>query len=201
MHLGNFPWPQEVSELDFELPTRGLLESEEPYASVAVDQGNRRSQSLDDLISPNSITGNNFTDYEELDLMTVAALKAVLPCRGAESSKRHPVSQRETNCLFDLRTLSPHCVLWRDSGDIGFVQHETWERRHSGLWITLGASTIVDKWSSIGQTPKLRKLWHYTIETFWEEEDKEINTDWESVRNCILSKLKRVRISGFRANS
>ena len=33
------------------------------------------AKSLDDVITPKSITGKHFPDYEELDLMTAAALK------------------------------------------------------------------------------------------------------------------------------
>ena len=37
------PWPHGVSELDCELPNRGLLQSEQHHARVAVDQRNRSS--------------------------------------------------------------------------------------------------------------------------------------------------------------
>ena len=36
------------------------------------------AKSLDHLITPKSITGKDFPDYEELDMMTAAALKKVL---------------------------------------------------------------------------------------------------------------------------
>ena len=44
MHLGKFTRPYGISELDCELPSRGLLEGEESHAGFAVDQGNRSSQ-------------------------------------------------------------------------------------------------------------------------------------------------------------
>ena len=37
-------------------------------------------------------------------------------------------------------------------GVISFVQFQIGERRRSGLWFTLGASTTIDKWSSIGRS-------------------------------------------------
>ena len=47
--------------------------------------------------------------------------------------------------------------------------------------------------------PKLTQIWHCTIMNFFEEEDNEIITDWDCVWNCILNKLKEVKISGLRA--
>ena len=41
---GKIHHPHGVSELDSELPNRGLLRSEELRARLAVDQGNRSSQ-------------------------------------------------------------------------------------------------------------------------------------------------------------
>ena len=42
--IWKIPRPHGVSELDCELPNRSLVESEEPHARVAVDEGNRSSQ-------------------------------------------------------------------------------------------------------------------------------------------------------------
>ena len=94
MHLGNAKAKN---------PTRALQWIKEIEAA----------KSLDDLITPKSITGKDFPDYEELDMMMAAALKRcyekkanTLPkedqCRRAESSKGPPISQREANRLFDL---------------------------------------------------------------------------------------------------
>ena len=41
---GKIPRPHGISELDSELPNRGLLEDKESHKCVAVDQGNRSSQ-------------------------------------------------------------------------------------------------------------------------------------------------------------
>ena len=68
------------------------------------------AKSLDDLITPKSVTGNDFPDYEELDLMMASALRRCYDKQthfrnkisGAESSKEQPISQRKANRLFDL---------------------------------------------------------------------------------------------------
>ena len=47
---------QELEELDCEVPNRGLLEGKESHTRVAVDHGIEAAKSLDDLITPKSIT-------------------------------------------------------------------------------------------------------------------------------------------------
>ena len=54
------------------LPSR---KSEESRARMAVDQEIEAASSLKDLINPKSISGKDFSDYEELDLMMAAELK------------------------------------------------------------------------------------------------------------------------------
>ena len=48
---------------------------EESRARIAVDQEIEATSSLKDLTDPKSITGKDFSDYEELDLMMAAELK------------------------------------------------------------------------------------------------------------------------------
>ena len=79
------------------------------------------AKSLDDLITQKSITGKKFLYYEELDMMMAAALKRrynkqthfrkKISVEEQRAQIRQPISQRETNCLFDLRILSPHWVI------------------------------------------------------------------------------------------
>ena len=67
--------------------------------------------SLKDLMNPKSITGKDFSDYEELDWMMAAELKRcydeyphfkkVDPRRRAESSKGQPISQKESDSSFE----------------------------------------------------------------------------------------------------
>ena len=72
---GKIPWPHGISELDFEVPNRSLLEGEESHARATVHQGNRNAKSLEALITPKSITGKDFTDCGEFDLTMAAAPK------------------------------------------------------------------------------------------------------------------------------
>ena len=68
------------------------------------------AKSMDDLITPKSVTGNDIPDCEELDLMMASALRRCYDKQthfrnkisGAESSKEQPISQRKANRLFDL---------------------------------------------------------------------------------------------------
>ena len=69
------PWPNEISELDREFPSWSLCKSEESRARIAADQEIEASSSLKDFINLKSITGRDFSDYEELDLMMAAELK------------------------------------------------------------------------------------------------------------------------------
>ena len=52
-----------------------LRKSEDSRARIAVDQEIEAICSLKDLINSKSITGKDFSDYEELDLMMAAELK------------------------------------------------------------------------------------------------------------------------------
>ena len=69
------PWPNGVSKLSREFLSRRLRKSEESRARIAVDQDIEATSSLKDLINPKSITGKDFSDCEELDLMMAAELK------------------------------------------------------------------------------------------------------------------------------
>ena len=63
--------------LDREFTSWSLRKSKESRARIAVAQGIEATSSLKDLINPKSITGQDFSDCEELDLMMAADLKWV----------------------------------------------------------------------------------------------------------------------------
>ena len=69
------PWPNGISKLERKFPSRSSRKSQESRARIAVDQEIEATSSLKDLINPKSITGKDFSDYEELDLMMAAELK------------------------------------------------------------------------------------------------------------------------------
>ena len=54
-----------ISTLDREFPSWSLRKTEESRARIAVDQEIEATSSLKDLINPKSITGSDFSDYEE----------------------------------------------------------------------------------------------------------------------------------------
>ena len=60
------------------------------------------AKSLDDLITPKSITGKDFSDYEELDLMMAAALKR---CYDKQTHFQKKISVEERRAQKDDRFL------------------------------------------------------------------------------------------------
>ena len=60
------------------------------------------AKSLDDLITPKSITGEDFVDYEELDMMIAAALKR---CYDKPTHFRTKISVEEQRAQKDNRFL------------------------------------------------------------------------------------------------
>ena len=109
MHLGKFPNHTEIQSWIVNFRTQVCSKAKNPTCALQRIKEIEAVKLLDDLITPKSLTGQDFPDYEELDLMMASALNRcydTLPkedqCRGAESSEGEPISQRETNCLFDL---------------------------------------------------------------------------------------------------
>ena len=60
------------------------------------------AKSLDDLITPKSITAKNFPDYDELDLMTAAELKR---CYDTQTHFRKKISVEQRRAQKDNRFL------------------------------------------------------------------------------------------------
>ena len=85
-----------ISKLDREFPCRSWRKSEESRARIAVNQEIEAISSLKDLINPKSITGKDFSDYEELDLMA-AELKwrYDIVCLIYEITERRAVTRQE----------------------------------------------------------------------------------------------------------
>ena len=112
MHLGNVLDHTEFQSWIVNFRTEVCSKAKNPTRALQWIKEIEAAKSLDDLITPKSITGKDFPDYEELDLMMASALKRCYDeqihfrkkdqCRRAESSKVQPISQRETHCSFDL---------------------------------------------------------------------------------------------------
>ena len=94
--------PYGISELDCELLNRGLLEGEESTRALQWIKEIEAAKSLDDLITPKSITGKDFPDYEELDLMMASALKR---CYDKQTHFRKKISVEEQRAQKDNRLL------------------------------------------------------------------------------------------------
>ena len=113
MHLQN-SWPNGISKLDRELPSRSLRKIEESRARIAVDQEIEATSSLKDLINPKSITWKDFSDYVRIGFDDGGRIEMVL-----------------RYCLFDLRnyreTLTPSGRLKNvfSGRQLGLVQEET----------------------------------------------------------------------------
>ena len=106
MHLGKFPDHTEFQSWIVNFRTEVCSKAENPTLALQWIKEIEAAKSLDDLITPKSRTGKDFPHYEELDMMATALKGNTLPkedqCRGAESSNGQSISQRESNCLFDL---------------------------------------------------------------------------------------------------
>ena len=107
--LGNasdtIPWPNGISKLDREFPSRSLRKGEETRAHNAMDQENRSSQLAEGPHQSQILSRIGFGDGGRIEtvLRWVSALRKEDPRRRAESSKGQPISQRESDCLFHQR--------------------------------------------------------------------------------------------------
>ena len=75
MHLGKFPDHTEFQSWIVNFRTEVCSKAKNPTRALQWIKEIEAAKSLDDLITPKSITGKDFPDYEELDLMMASALK------------------------------------------------------------------------------------------------------------------------------
>ena len=121
MHLGKFPDHTEFQSWIVNFRTEACLKAKNSTLALQWIKEIEEAKSLDDLIDPKSITGKDFPNYEELDLMMAAAVKR---CYDEQTHFRKKISveeQRaqkdnrflrgETNCIFDLRIFSTYWIL------------------------------------------------------------------------------------------
>ena len=125
-------------------------------------------------------------------------------CRRTKSSKRQPISQRETNCLFDLRIFSICWILWWNSRIIGVSSVSNWRTTtfRTLLYVGSNPSDKVPEGpyvSKLQDSSQAQTIMHCTTKKFCEEEENEIISDWECVCEIAYwTKLNDVKISGFR---
>ena len=98
MHLRNFPHRTELQSWIVNFRTE---KAKNPTRAFAVEEI-EAAKSLDDLITPKPITGQDFPDYEELDLMMTSALKR---CYDKQTHFRKKISVEEQRAQKDNRLL------------------------------------------------------------------------------------------------
>ena len=156
------------------------------------------AKSLDDLITPKSITGKYFPGFEELDLMMASALKM---CYDKQTHFRKKISVEEQRAQKDNRFLRGRQVAYlideyfRPTGSHEEIQGSPgcsvsnwtsttfriliWEE---ALFLTSDPPSDKVLEGSVRLQdarflPSSDNLWHKTIKKFCEEEDNEISTD------------------------
>ena len=106
MHLGKFTDHTEFQSWIVNFRAEVCSKAKNPTLALQWIKEIEAAKSLDDLVTPKSITGKDFPNYEELDLMMAAALKRchgkqTLPkedqCRRTEGSEGQPISQGKTH--------------------------------------------------------------------------------------------------------
>ena len=119
---GKFPDHTEFQSWIVNFRTEVCSKANNPTLALQWIKEIEAAKSLNDLITPTSITSKDFPDSEELDLMMAATLKR---CYDKQTHFRKKISveeqraqkvdqffrERETNCLFDLRIFSTHRIL------------------------------------------------------------------------------------------
>ena len=141
MHLGGFPDQTELQIWIVNFWTDDCSKAKSLARALQWIKEIEAAKSLDDLITPKSITGKNVTVYAELDVLMATELKRcyneypqIRRMIRATSSKGQPISQRQSECLFDLRNYRA----WRrdKKGKQSFTERKAGEffsGRHLGL--------------------------------------------------------------------
>ena len=102
MHLGKFPDHTEFQSWIVNFRTEVCSKAKNPTRALQWITEIEAAKSLDDLITPKSITGKDFPDYEELDLMMASALKR---CYDKQTHFRTTISVQEQRAQKDNRFL------------------------------------------------------------------------------------------------
>ena len=102
MHLGKFPDRTEFQSWIVNFPTEVYWKAKNPTLALQWIKETEAAKSLDDLITPKSITGKDFVDHEELALMMAAALKR---CYDKQTHFRKKISVEEQRAQKDNRFL------------------------------------------------------------------------------------------------
>ena len=102
MHLGKFTDHTEFQSWIVNSRTEVCSQEKNPTRAVQWVKEIEAAKSLDVLITPKSITGKDFTDHEELDLMMASALKR---CYDKQTHFRKRISVEEQRAQKNNRFL------------------------------------------------------------------------------------------------
>ena len=102
MHLGKLPDDTEFQSWIVNFRTEVCSKAKNPTRALHWIEEIEAANSLDDLITPKSITSKDFPDYEELDLMMASALKR---CYDKQTHFRKKISVEEQRAQKDNRFL------------------------------------------------------------------------------------------------
>ena len=102
VHLGKYLDHTEFQSWIVKFRTEVCSKAKNPMRALQWIMEIEAAKSLDDLITPKSITGKDFPDYEELDLMMASALKR---CYDKQSHFRKKISVEEQRAQKDNRFL------------------------------------------------------------------------------------------------
>ena len=111
-----------------------------------------------ELKSSRSVSGKDFPDFEMLDAKIASAVNKIIQNsqfkkegqpRGADSTKRGPVRERETNRPHDLRLLSSDCCSWHSVRLYWFILGYSSHWQRSGIRHEMGRSSVIDDKNSI----------------------------------------------------
>ena len=100
MHLGNFLDHTEFQSWRVNFRTEVCSKAKNPSLALQWIKEIETAKSLDHLITPKSIIGKNFPDFEELDLLMAAALKK---CYDKHTHFRAKISVEEQRAQKDDR--------------------------------------------------------------------------------------------------
>ena len=102
MHLGKFTDHTEFQSWTVNFRTEVCSRAKNPIRALQWIKEIEAAESLDDLITPKSITGKDFPDYEEVDLMMASALKR---CYDKQTHFRKKISIEQQRAQKDNRFL------------------------------------------------------------------------------------------------
>ena len=160
MHLGKFHDHTELQSWIVNFRTEVCSKAQNPPLALQWIKEIEAAKSLDDLITPKSIMGKdslivkNWIWWWRQHWKDAAISEHASERRSVSKSRKlkrtTDFSEGDKLLIWSTNTfdlLDPMMKL----KDYRVVQYWIGERHHSGLWFTLGASIVIDKWSSIGQ--------------------------------------------------